>query len=139
MHTFYDLINELLNNNKFVHNFYTIPANSFNKNVEKKNVSKNIEFNSGWVETEDSWYLYVMSPEADITVDEETIEVNYNKVIESNGVKQSRKGYFKLNFPENSLPETIKAKKSDDGSYIKVSMSKAIKDEKPKRKKVTIE
>jgi hypothetical protein len=80
-----------------------------------------------------------MSPEADITVDEETIEVNYNKVVESNGVKQSKKGYLKLNFPENSLPETIKAKKSDDGSYIKVSMSKAIKDEKPKRKKITVE
>ena len=139
MYTFFDLFNDLMNSNKFVHNFITIPSNSFDKNVEKKNVSKNIEFNSGWVEAEDSWYLYVMSPEADITVDEETIEVNYNKVVESNGVKQSRKGYLKFNFPENSLPETINAKKSDDGSYIKVSMSKAVKDEKPKRKKITIE
>ena len=139
MYTFFFLLNDLMNNDKFVHNFITIPSNSLNKNVEKKTVVKNNEFNSGWVETEDSWYLYVMSPEADITVDEETIEVNYNKVVESNGVKQSRKGYLKFNFPENSLPETINAKKSDDGSYIKVSMSKAIKDEKPKRKKITIE
>lgn len=139
MYTFFDLFNDLMNSDKFVHNFITIPSNSLIKNVGRKNVGKNIEFNSGWIETEDSWYLYVMSPEADITVDEETIEVNYNKVVESNGVKQNRKGYLKLNFPENSLPETIKAKKSDDGSYIKVSMSKAIKDENPKRKKVTIE
>lgn len=139
MYTFFDLFNDLMNNDKFVRNFITVNSNSFNKNVEKKNVIKNNEFNSGWVETEDSWYLYVMSPEADITVDEETIEINYNKVVESNGVKQNKKGYLKLNFPENSLPETIKAKKSDDGSYIKVSMSKAVKDEKPKRKKITVE
>ena len=139
MYTFFDLFNVLMNNDKFVHNFITIPSNSLNKNVEKKNVSKNNEFNSGWVETEDSWYLYVMSPEADITVDEETIEVNYNTVVEANGVKQTKKGYVKLNFPENSLPETIKAKKSDDGSYIKISMSKAIKYENPKRKKITVE
>lgn len=139
MYTIFDLFNDFMNDDKFVRNFITIPSNSLIKNAEKKNIGKNIEFNSGWIETEDSWYLYVMSPEADITVDEETIEVNYNKVVESNGVKQNRKGYLKLNFPENSLPETIKAKKSDDGSYIKVSMSKAVKDEKPKRKKVTIE
>ena len=139
MYTFFDLFNDLMNNDKFVHNFITIPSNSLNKNVEKKNVSKKNEFNSGWVETEDSWYLYVMSPEADITVDEETIEVDYNTVVEANGVKQTKKGYVKLNFPENSLPETIKAKKSDDGSYIKISMSKAIKYENPKRKKITVE
>lgn len=139
MYTFFDLFNDLMNNDKFVHNFITIPSNSLNKNVEKKTVVKNNEFNSGWVETEDSWYLYVMSPEADITVDEETIEVNYNTVVEANGVKQTKKGYVKLNFPENSLPETIKAKKSDDGSYIKISMSKAIKYENPKRKKITVE
>ena len=139
MYTFFDLFNDLMNNDKFVHNFITVNSNSFNKNIEKKTVVKNNEFNSGWVETEDSWYLYIMSPEADITVDEETIEVNFNTVVESNGVKQTKKGYVKLNFPENSLPETIKAKKSDDGSYIKISMSKAIKDEKPKRKKITVE
>ena len=139
MYTIFDLFNDFMNDDKFVRNFITIPSNSLNKNVEKKTVIKNNEFNSGWVETEDSWYLYVMSPEADITVDEETIEVNFNTVVESNGVKQTKKGYVKLNFPENSLPETIKAKKSDDGSYIKISMSKAIKDEKPKRKKITVE
>jgi hypothetical protein len=139
MYTIFDLFNDFMNDDKFVRNFITIPSNSFNKNVEKKTVIKNNEFNSGWVETEDSWYLYIMSPEADITVDEETIEVNFNTVVDSNGVKQTKKGYVKLNFPENSLPETIKAKKSDDGSYIKISMSKAIKDEKPKRKKITVE
>lgn len=139
MYTFFDLFNDLMNNDKFVHNFITIPSNSFNKNVEKKNVSKNIEFNSEWVETEDSWYLYVMSPEADITVDEKTIEVHYSIINDKENSKWFEKGFFRKPFPKNSLPETIKAKKSDDGSYIKVSMSKAIKDEKPKRKKITIE
>ena len=139
MYTFFDLFNDLMNNDKFVHKKCVHLTSAFNKNIEKKNVIKNNEFNSGWVETEDSWYLYVMSPEADITVDEETIEVDYNTVVEANGVKQTKKGYVKLNFPENSLPETIKAKKSDDGSYIKISMSKAIKYENPKRKKITVE
>ena len=41
MYTFFDLFNDLMNNDKFVHNFITIPSNSLNKNVEKKTVVKN--------------------------------------------------------------------------------------------------
>jgi hypothetical protein len=89
--------------------------------------------NGGWVESDKTWDLYVNSPKADISFDDETIEVNYTKKNE-NGTSTVCKV---LSYPSNSIPETVSAVKKDDSTIV-ISVSKAVIDT-PKRKKITIE
>lgn len=146
---FNDLFNDLFNDSLWINkNFYhslikdcdNRLKNNANKNINVSNKTpKNIISNSDWVETDDSWLMYIMTPDAEITVDEKTIEVHYNVINDKENSKWFEKGFFRKPFPKNSLPETIKAKKSDDGTYIKVSVNKAVIDKNPDRKKIVIE
>lgn len=146
---FYDLFNDLFNDslliNKNCYHFLKENCDNRVKNVVNRNInvsnktSKNIIFNSDWIETDDSWLMYIMTPDAEITVDEKTIEVHYNITNDKENGKWFEKGFFRKSFPENSLPETIKAKKSDDGKHIKISMNKAVIDKKNNRKQIVVE
>ena len=86
-----------------------------------------------WVEAEKTWELYVNAPKADITFDDETLEVNYT-MRTKNGSSTVCKV---LSYPENSIPESVNAVKKDDNTIV-ISVSKAVIDT-PKRKKITIE
>ncbi len=94
---------------------------------------KSFKDNRSWVESDKTWDLYINAPKAEITFDDEVIEIEYNFK-----TKNSTSTIHKvLSYPENSIPETVNAVKKDDNTIV-ISISKAIIDT-PKKKRITVE
>lgn len=112
--------------------------------MEKKDEKLGLCFN--WLEAEKNWYMNIPTTEVELSVDEKTIEIK-GQISSKNGKSDGNMIYehaytsnFKhiFNFPENSLPETVKARKI--GKFTVITVDKAIfEKEENKRKKLIIE
>lgn len=86
-----------------------------------------------WYETNDKWYLNILSDDAEILVDDDTISIECKQAItiDDFGEKKIKK-VFTTTYPDNSIHESIKAKK-EDGKIV-ISLDKAIIEDNKKRR-----
>lgn len=113
---------------------------------EVKKEDKKLGLCFTWMEAEKNWYMNIPTTEVELSVDEKTIEMS-GQINSKNGESDGNMSYertysscFKhiFSFPENSLPETVKAKKI--GKFTVVTVDKAVFEKKEnKRKKIVIE
>ena len=100
----------------------------------------NFTRNREWVEKDDRWEILIPSPNADIYPTEDSVEVSYKHEKTYDYGKSVVNGSFTASYPDNSVPETIRAKRHNN--TVVLSIEKAIKDvkkEEPKRFKLRIE
>ena len=113
--------------------------NNWSSNTVKTNVpdyfTKFTTTNS-WKEEKNNWYFTITAPDADIRVDEKGVDVSYeySEVDEHHSLKKSQK--FFVNYPDNSKPETIKARRVGDKIVVTVDKKEVVEDT---RRKLTIE
>lgn len=90
----------------------------------------------GWKEEHDKWSILIPANDADITVDDEVVNIAFDVVLKGlDNVKYN--AAYTFSFPENSVHETLKAKRMD--KTILITVDKAVVDDKPNRRKIEIE
>ena len=82
-----------------------------------------------WDEKNDKWELVINNNDADITIDEDMITIKYEVLKDGELYYEYQQ---KVNFPENSNHETIKAKREND--KIVLSVDKVVIEENKARK-----
>lgn len=92
-----------------------------------------------WNEHKTHWEMIINAPKAEIVLDNEFMEVTVNYEFETDGFKEAYHSHRKVSFPQNSIPETMKAEKVNNHIVLKVD--KAVINEEPKddRRRIVIE
>lgn len=90
-----------------------------------------------WVEGEKNWSLKINNNDVDITIDDDVVNVSYKNEENTKFGKKLTSVSFSQLFPENSVHETVKAKRVD-GSIL-ITVDKAVIDTPKKVKKLEIE
>lgn len=77
-----------------------------------------------WVENNKNWELLIPSTQAEITISEKNIEIEYTNNFKNQYGCYSKKGYFTLPYPENTIFESITANKNNEKGIIIVTIDK---------------
>ena len=90
----------------------------------------------GWKEELDKWTILIPANDADITVDDEVVNIEFDVVLQGwDNVKYN--AAYTFSFPENSVHETLRAKRM--AKTILITVDKAVIDDKSNRRKIEIE
>ena len=90
----------------------------------------------GWKEEHDKWTILIPSNDADITVDDEVVNIEFDVVLQGwDNVKYNAS--YTFSFPENSVHETLRAKRM--AKTILITVDKAVVDDKSNKRKIEIE
>ena len=95
--------------------------------------------NTTWREETNNWYISISAPDADIRVDEKGIDVSYEYTEKTDHGSFSKSQKFFVTFPENSKPETVRAKRLGEKAIVVTVDKKVVEDPKDIRRRLTIE